>query len=264
MVKTEIREQLILENNDQKIFGIIHRPISCEGKLPAVLLCHGLGGNKIGKHRLYVELAEKLASLGIIAMRIDFRGSGDSEGNFVDMTIQSEVDDALKALDYLKNDPMVDSNRIGLFGRSFGGVVAILSASHYEIAKSMALWAPLYSGDPWMDKWKMLKSKVLSSAESNALMHVNGVQPGIAFFDQLFKLKLSDHLEKLSSIPFLHICGEKDEIVSLYHAEKFKEARGKKGESLFFQYPKTDHDFSNTQERYEALEETAQWFLRTL
>ena len=56
----EDRESVVLENKGQKIFGIIHKP-KVSGPIPAVLMCHGLGGHKTGKYRMYVLLAEKLS-----------------------------------------------------------------------------------------------------------------------------------------------------------------------------------------------------------
>ena len=81
MRKIEERQSVVLENEGQKIFGILHRPIHVDS-CPAVLICHGLAGHKTGQYRIYVILAEKLSEAGIASFRIDFRGSGDSEGKF--------------------------------------------------------------------------------------------------------------------------------------------------------------------------------------
>jgi len=266
MNKLEIREHIILESEGQKIFGVIHRPTNTqETKTPAVLMCHGLGGHKIGKHRLYVEFAERLAQTGITVLRFDFRGSGDSEGQFAEMTIESELQDALVALDFLQHDSCVDSTRIGIFGRSFGGVVSILAASTIGGIKSLALWAPLFSGDPWRNLWQMMQTKAISEKQSQALMQVNGVRPGLKFFEQLFQLNLAKQMDDLQDVPFLHIWGEKDQVVSSYHAEKFQEMRQRAaGKSQFIQYSNSDHEFSDSIERYKALEQTLIWFQDTL
>src|SRR5262249_949470 len=153
----------------QKIFGVIHRPLNVK-KSPFVLMCHGLGGHKVGKGRLYVHLAEKLVSVGIGALRIDFRGSGDSEGDFSQMTIDSEVSDALVALNYLKNDPLIDSERIALFGRSFGGVVAILAAQRFSQIKSIVLWAPVFGSEQWKEKWLKVHAAPISPEQRNSLL----------------------------------------------------------------------------------------------
>lgn len=98
--KEEVREWVTIQVGEMKLFGVIHRPL--QGKRsPAVLVCHGFGGSKTGRFRIYVELASLLAKAGIVTLRLDFRGCGDSEGNFSDTTVNSEVEDALKGLEFL-------------------------------------------------------------------------------------------------------------------------------------------------------------------
>ncbi len=264
MNKTEERTPVTLLNDGQKIFGVIHRPEN-QAKTPAVLICHGLGGNKIGKGRLYVLLAEMLAANGITTLRVDFRGSGDSEGDFSKMTIESEVSDALVALDFLKQDPQVDADRIAIFGRSFGGVVAILASHKFAAIKSLALWAPVFGCEQWKEKWQKAHSTPMSSQQRESLMNIEGLQPGYSFLQQLFTLNLAEQLRSLEGIPLLHIHGEKDAIVDLTHANRFREARHHVlGKSHFKLLPESDHDFLNPAERKIALCDTAEWFVKTL
>ena len=196
MAQTEIREQVIIDNGGQKIFGVMHRPLT-KSPYPAVLICHGLGGHKVGKHRLYVHLANRLASIGIAALRIDFRGSGDSEGEFIDMTINTEVSDALKALEFLKNDSHIDKNKISIFGRSLGGVIAVLASHQYKQIKSMVLWAPVFNGEQWKEQWKMIKAAKISIEKRDEMMSIEGMTPSLKFFEQLFELDLSTEMEAL-------------------------------------------------------------------
>lgn len=260
----EERDPIVLHNQGQKIFGVMHRPATI-AKTPAVLMCHGLGGHKVGKGRIYVQLAERLSAAGISSLRIDFRGSGDSEGAFSDMTIESEVSDAMVALTALKNDPRIDKERIAIFGRSFGGVVAVLAAQRMAMIRSLALWAPVFSSDQWKEKWQQLHANSGNAAQPSHIMDIEGLQPGYPFFKQLFALKLSESLHELSKVPLLHIHGEQDAIVNLTHADKYKDVRlHASGESHFKRLPKTDHDFLDRSEREQALEATIDWFKKTL
>ncbi len=104
MKAQEKRECITLKNHDEKIFAIFHQPITLGNeKAPAILICHGFAGQKTGRYRLYVTLAEELAKSGVAVLRLDFRGCGDSEGDFVNTTLAGEVSDALKGLEFLKN-----------------------------------------------------------------------------------------------------------------------------------------------------------------
>jgi uncharacterized protein len=264
MQKKEEREPIVLENHGQKIFGIIHRPIQTP-KYPALLMCHGLGGQKSGKYRLYVALAVKLAENGIAALRIDFRGSGDSEGEFSEMTLDGEVSDALKGLDFLLRDPCVDSSKVGLFGRSVGGAVAVMAARRSGQAKSLVVWAPIFSGNQWIDKWNTLHTQTLSETHRTEMMRINGQVPGYAFFQQLFSLRMEEELVALDKTAMLHIHGEKDAQVAIEHADQYMRLRQKSlGQTKFIRLPNSDHDFSYYEEQQIAIQETCKWLIQTL
>lgn len=260
----ETRESVVFENFGQKIFGILHRPLHVKN-YPAVLICHGLAGHKTGRYRLYVHLAKTLAEAGIASLRIDFRGSGDSEGDFSEMTLEGEVSDALKGLDLLQKDPYLDQSSIGLFGRSVGGTVALMAARRHGGIKSLGTWAPLYDAKQWEDKWKILHTAELTSEHRHCMMNVNGQVPGYAFLKQLFSMRMDEELQDLEDAPLLHIQGELDEVINIEHAEKYLKQRQKaKGQNKFIRLPGCDHDFSNPKERQIALQETCQWFVDTL
>lgn len=264
MNKNERRDSIVLKNNGQKIFGILHTPIDINN-CPAVLICHGLAGDKIGRYRVYVALSEMLAQNGIASLRIDFRGSGDSEGDFSDMTLDTEVSDALKGLEFLQQASGIDPNRIGIFGRSIGGTVALMTARRNNDVKSIVSWAPLSDGDQWLEQWKQVHSSDLSDELRHAAMRVNGQIPGRDFFTQLFNLRMQEELESLEKIPFLHIHGEKDVVVVIEHASRYAQFReGATGKSKFIRLPKSDHDFSDPAEQKIALTETCKWFKDTL
>lgn len=264
MQKVEERESVVLENEGQKIFGVLHCPIGVS-KPPVVLMCHGLAGDKTGKYRLYVILSKTLASLGIASLRIDFRGSGDSEGDFADMTLESEVSDAIKGLEYLYKLPKIDNKRIGIFGRSLGGSVALMAARRYDHVKSLVTWAPLSDGDQWKEQWQKIHSPDVTEDQRLATMRVNGQIPGYNFFQELFKMRMEDELEALHDIPLLHIHGEKDGIVVVEHAENYVKFRAKsKAKTKFIRLPLSDHDFSEPKEQQVAIEETCKWFVDTI
>ena len=75
-----MEKPVIFKNNlEKQLVGILHLPEK-EGKFPAVIICHGFKGNKT--QRKFVGLGRELAKNGIVVLRFDFYGSGDSEGNF--------------------------------------------------------------------------------------------------------------------------------------------------------------------------------------
>lgn len=260
----EERDSVVLEIEGQKIFGILHVPKTIQ-KPPCILLCHGLGGHKTGRYRIYVDLAEALVQRGIAAFRFDFRGSGDSEGEFAEMTLSGEVRDALKALEFLQTDPRIDNERIGVFGRSMGGAVAVITSGMIECVKSMALWAPMYSGDDWRHMWEQIESGSATQEQSEEMRRINGQVAGLGFYAEMFSMNIDQDLKKLTHIPLLLMHGESDEVIHHSHSERYMELRKHAdAPTKLITLPHVDHDFTPPKDRKHAIEVTADWFMETL
>ncbi len=264
MKKFEERITEQFTNHGQKLFGVIHIP-KTEKPPPVVVFCHGLAGQKVGMHRMYVLLAECLAKNGIASFRFDFRGSGDSEGNFSDMSLKGEVSDCLSAMKFIADHKSIDSNRIGVFGRSLGGAIAILSSYQFKKVKSVALWAPIYDAEQWEEKWEMVETNQLDEKERREMMRVNGQLPSMAFYEELFDLSLNKEIKALNNVPMLLIHGENDPIVSIKHSEKYLSQRKEsKAPTEFLRLPHGDHDFTHPEEKLQAIGQTCKWFRKTL
>ncbi len=257
--RREKRIPVALENDGQTIFGVLHLPAS-KGIKPAVLLNHGFGGNKIGPKRIYVEQAEALAAEGIAALRIDFRGCGDSEGTMSELTIKRLVSDALASLEFLADHPQIDANRIGILGASLGGAIALLAANRFAELKSMALWAPIAGGRLWQKDWKELPKEFVAQYMSS-----NDQPKSRGFTRQFLMISAKRALKKLNDVPLLHVHGRADEIVFCAHQEVYRKAREKAEQTLFVTLPNSNHSFSNdAEERMRLLQHTTEWFKTTL
>lgn len=260
----EEREPVIIKNEGQKIFGVFHRPGKLE-RFPTVLICHGLGGNKAGCCRLYVHIAKALTNCGIGALRFDFRGAGDSEGEFSEMTVKGMISDALASLEYLGQRPDVDADRLGIMGCSFGGTIAIMAANRFKRVRSLSTWAPLLDITPWLPKWVALNSPGITPEQKKQLMLIEGQLAGYPFLQELFSLQIGEELEALHHLPMLHIHGVKDAIIDISHADLFEETRKQsKAASRLIKLPNTAHDFLHETEQQQAVEETRDWFSKTL
>lgn len=127
----------------QRLYGMLHVP---EGERPAsgwpsVVMLHGFTGNRLEGHRLFPLFSRYLAARGVASLRFDFRGSGESEGDFSEMTVAREVEDTEAAFAYLRGLPMLDPERVMGLGFSMGGLVAALAAERVRPHR-LALWAP--------------------------------------------------------------------------------------------------------------------------
>lgn len=263
MNKSERREAVTLENQGEKIFGVLHRPLT-EQKGPAILICSGFAGNKCGKYRLFVRLAQELSSIGITVLRFDYRGAGDSEGDFTNITLKGKVEDAIVCLQFLKNDPYVDSNKMGILGRSLGGVISLLAAKNFKQIKSIALWAPVFSSDHWKDLWLSFQSNKLDTHQKKEIQNLPFGIPNKAFIQEFFALDMPHELESLKDIPLLHVEAELDKVVNKDHGKAYRQFRKQAAETQFLNLPKSDHDFSDSTDQEEAIKVTKEWFKKTL
>ena len=133
-----MEKQIHFTVEGQRLYGMLHLPEG-KGPFPALSMYHGFTGQRIEPHRLFVKTARKLAIEGFVVLRFDFRGSGESQGDFRDMTISDEIRDALASLDFLTSQPEVNPNRLGVLGLSMGGFVASHVASQSSRVKALVL-----------------------------------------------------------------------------------------------------------------------------
>lgn len=127
----------------QRLYGMLHTP---DGDAPApgwpaVVLLHGFTGNRVEGHRNFVLFSRLLAARGVASLRFDFRGSGESQGDFSETTLAGQVQDVQAAFEYLRRQPGLDPERAMLLGFSLGGLVACLSLTDVKPHR-LALWAP--------------------------------------------------------------------------------------------------------------------------
>jgi hypothetical protein len=90
------------------------------------MVLHGFGSNKDGGGSK--AMAAALTGLGYAALRFDFRGCGESEGERGRVICKEQVKDTRNALSFLASRADIDPRRIGVVGQSFGAAVAVYSA----------------------------------------------------------------------------------------------------------------------------------------
>ncbi len=94
-------------------------------------------------NRAAKRIAQRLAINGIAALRFDFTGLGDSEGEFADTHFSSNVDDLVAAADHLRK---VHEAPAILIGHSLGGA-AVIAAAH-RIPEARAIVTIAAPADP--------------------------------------------------------------------------------------------------------------------
>lgn len=109
---------------------------SGDGPFPVAILISGSGpqdrDETLMGHKPFLVLADHLTRQGIAVLRYDDRGTAASTGNYSEATMEDFALDTRAAVAFLKKQPQIASDKIGLIGHSEGGVVAPMVASQSD------------------------------------------------------------------------------------------------------------------------------------
>jgi alpha-beta hydrolase superfamily lysophospholipase len=108
-----------------------------------IFFCHGYGSDKEGS---YEERAKRAVEEGYNAVRFDFRGNGESDGEFIDQSLSTRIQDLKACIDFFGPE------KIFLFGMSFGGKVVSHATEEMDI-EALILKSPV-TYNSIMDKFR--------------------------------------------------------------------------------------------------------------
>jgi dipeptidyl aminopeptidase/acylaminoacyl peptidase len=143
--------ELIKYNNEedgQLIYAYLYKPkkFSAGKKYPLICFAHGSGylqevTKGFSPYSDNFMVNTYLVSEGYVVLDVDFRGSAGYGKNFRTKTYRNlgywEVSDYISGIDYLDKQGMIDRNRVGIYGGSYGGFVTLMAAfRHPEYFKA--------------------------------------------------------------------------------------------------------------------------------
>ena len=179
-------------------------PADDSEKAPTILHVHGNAGN-IESHRWFTQ---HLTAAGFNVFLFDFRGYGQSEGRATKRRPLIEDTDA--ALDAMLARSDTDAQRIGLYGQSLGGAIAINVVVRRPEIRAVVLESSFAS---WRD----------------AAANVVGGDPPHRVGRLLAWLLIGDRDRPIDAIakieaPLLLLHGDADTIVPISHSRRLAEA----------------------------------------
>lgn len=190
--------------------GTEHRPNQEISSIPAVILFHGFTANRCEFGFSFVRLANRLESLGVAVYRFDFMGSGESDGNFEDMSVSTELEDAKVILNYVRSLDYIDSDRIGVLGMSMGGCVASLLAGLYpDQIHALCLWAPAAFIPESARNGFLLGQKLTDEMKEIGYLPWGVLKVGMNFFIKDINLNVYETAKNFKG-PILLVHGDKD------------------------------------------------------
>ncbi|AFK86394.1 MULTISPECIES: alpha/beta hydrolase [Thermoanaerobacterium] len=241
--------------------GMMHIPDSTSGKVPMVAIFHGFTGNKVESHFIFVKLSRELEKAGIGSVRFDFYGSGESDGDFMDMTFSGEVEDARHILEFVKNHPATDVDNIGILGLSMGGAIAAIIAKEYkDIVKSLVLWAPAFNMRDIVELQQQSEAGNLLS--QHGFVDIGGLALGQNFVFDMIKTDIFQSAKGYDK-DVLIIHGTKDEAVPYTVSEEIlRTVYKEKGKRISIDG--SDHTFNRLDWQKRAIDESVSFLKEKL
>jgi dienelactone hydrolase len=231
------RETVTIWNKGVALDADLYRPRAAPTSTPGVVLCHGWGGSK----RTCERYAALFAEAGMIALSFT-QATWFGSGPHLRMRAQQPVSDApakgspevhrvrnvvdpidwlhnfRAAVDYLEGEPGVDRKRIGAWGTSFGGGVAMHSAANDRriraLSVQVAYVAPLAG-----PQLAHANQRAIDSARGTYDPIAKGfdVMPRVAGFTEFARWTQYDVLGQLDrlNVPTVMLDAGKEELFSI-------------------------------------------------
>ncbi|RDJ01860.1 alpha/beta hydrolase [Rhizobium grahamii] len=143
-----------------KLKGLLYEPDDLKPgeKRPTVVCCHGYTGMK---DVYLLPVPERLAVHGYVAFAFDHRGFGKSEGVRARLIPPEQVEDIRNAITFVSTLPSVDTDRIALYGTSFGGGNVVVATATDDRVRCVVSVVPVGNGERWLKSlrkhWEWLK-----------------------------------------------------------------------------------------------------------
>lgn len=145
------------ENEGKRLFAVLNSPE--KNRLDTgMIFCHPYADEKQRSCRIFGRFASELCDRGFFVLRFDCRGYGDSQGDFEDATVETQINDTIKAIDILTVQHNVE--KVGLIGLRWGGAIAALTAERDPRIDNLILWSPIIQGKKYVDL--LIRDKIFS------------------------------------------------------------------------------------------------------
>ena len=191
------------------------------GPFPGLIICHGMPANPLSSpsnqkeshNELdYPTLVELCASEGFACVIFNFRGTGESGGNFHPL---GWVHDLETILDWTIKNPLVDPNRVTVLGSSLGAAISIyVTAHHREIAGLIAFASPA------MLQPRKEPAKAVEQFRKLGIIRNPEFPSSLRLWNQEYsEINPSDHIGNIATRHLLILQGETDEVVSPHNAQ---------------------------------------------
>lgn len=245
-----MQKPFVFKRKGLKIMGTLHIPDGRKN-FPGVVLFHGFTGNKIEPHRFFWKISKRLEENGIASLRFDYRGCGESEGEFSDFTIKDYIGDARLAIKRFVNKvKLMDKNNISVIGLSMGGIIASYIAAEFEFVKKLILISAV--AKPAEVFWIGMKNNIpdFELQYKKGIIDVGGNPVSRKFMDVIKRIRPLKKLENFKGKALI-IHTDTDETVPVDNAEIYEKVLKN---SVKIIIPGSTHTFNNIEHERIVIE----------
>ncbi len=132
---------LAIQSQGLTLEGVIAIPRGARPPIPGVVLCpgHTVFGGRMDSP-LMVALAQEVVQRGFACLRFNFRGVGESGGQFTNG--EAEHQDVAAALKVMGAFPGVNRSRLAVVGHSFGASIVLTALKEMKGPKAFVFLSP--------------------------------------------------------------------------------------------------------------------------
>ncbi len=217
-----------------------------------VIMCHGFTGNKSESKRLFVEAARDFASRGFNALRFDFYGSGDSEGDFKDFLVSHNIANLSDAIGWAQNQGY---EKMAALGLSLGAATAILTVRHLPV-DALITWSAVPDMNPL---YKNLVDDLIDNGKDNEPYEYDGWPLSRDFFGDAAQYDIQADLATLT-MPKCMMQGTADHPLFVDGFADFQKIVLPPAD--FMEFPDAGHTFQTPAHRRQVIKQTTRWLLR--
>ena len=127
----------------------LYKPIDLKTgeKRPSITIVYGGPHGQRVYNRWSVDLRKVLAHHGFVVFQIDNRGTGNRGKKFEDVVYRNmgrpEVEDQKIGADWLKSQPFIDPEKMGVYGWSYGGYMSLMMLGQSDDYVAGVVGAPV-------------------------------------------------------------------------------------------------------------------------
>jgi uncharacterized protein len=165
----------------RQLLGALHHPQRLRPRATAVLLCNPFGEEASRAHRTFRVLATQLERAGFPTLRFDYSGTGDSQGEGADATIEAWLGDIAAAAARLREAS--GAARIAIAGLRLGATLAAMAAARGDVRpRHLVLWDPVVDGAAYLrelaDQHRAYMREEMGPGRADRLRTRDGGAPG--------------------------------------------------------------------------------------